>query len=192
MKKISRAAFHLKKVKRGDKGGLLVSFDYELGGNSEIDSVNVKDFESTVEPHPDLMTKIRSLNPMLAETHYFSLFRSIANEVPFKATAAQKKALEMAYQTICEKIRPTGIALSGEDKNRGVIITGRIQTADGMSVGMNSQRIRLESQFYEFVPELENIIEDLEEEVYLYLYENKKSQLSLFDEDEQTETEETK
>ncbi len=181
MKKIARSQFHLRKVKRGDKGGLVIAFDYEMGGNSEIDRIKVKDFESTVEPHPDLTSRIRALLPMLVRTKHYGVLRDIAGESKFAATKKQAEFLEKAYQAIVEKVTATGIAISGTDKI-GVVITGKIETDGGMKSAMNTPRLQLDREVFGFEGELDTLVEELEEEVYNYLYENKKSQLSLFEE----------
>ena len=81
------------------------------------------------------------------------------------------------------KTTVTGVHLSGQDQNRGVIITGKIQCENGSSNAVNSPRLRFSSEVFGFEEELESEIDHIEDELYLYLHENKKAQLEAFAEE---------
>lgn len=82
-----------------------------------------------------------------------------------------------------EKVMATGLALSGTDDNEAVTLIGMYATEAGYGVPLVTHRIKFSDALYGNEEELKKCVEKVKREVYLYLYMNKKAQLSmLFDE----------
>jgi hypothetical protein len=151
---MQRSDFELKKIKLLDNGGTemisRVTFNDQTVNHAD------QTVKSTVEPHDDLVTPIRSLKKYLQKV------------VP----------LSPGFE---DRIKATGIALSGKDENVGVIITGKYETPSGKIVAINSDRITLEGSAYGFEEEMSVLLDTIADECYLYAIEGKKAQLSLFE-----------
>ncbi len=98
--------------------------------------------------------------------------------------------LEPRFTEIC-KILPeaiveiTGFALSGSDENPGVVITGKIMTESDIPIGLATHRISLSHDIYGFENELKKELEKATAEIKAYLFNYKRAQTSLFDEDDE-------
>jgi len=180
MRKPQRKDFTLEKVKSVKGGGLEINYEVEdvIGQEAYHDKDQKK---STKVPHPDLTGQLRLLVPMLARVYHFTFIREIVNTPEFKATKDQARLAERAVQGIIEKITVTGVSISGQDENKGIIITGTFN-GDQLNVKMaiNSHRIKFNSTVYGFEDGLEEIITKLTDEVYEYLFEGKQAQLEMF------------
>jgi hypothetical protein len=150
---MERSNFELKKVKILDNGGTEMISRVTYADQTVNHADNT--VKSTVEPHDDLVTPIRELKKYLQKV------------VPLS------KGFE-------DRIKATGIALSGKDENVGVIITGKYETPSGKVVAINSDRITLEGSAYGFEEEMAVLLDTIADECYLYAYECKQAQLSLF------------
>ena len=111
-------------------------------------------------PHSDLMEKLTDLQSFVGEV--FSIDK-------------------------IEKINPTGIILSGTEENEAVTITAKIITEAGIDVGVSTHRIKFDDGAYGNENILKEVCDKLREEVYQYLFKEKRSQLSMFDESEEDE-----
>lgn len=181
MKTVSEKAFSLSKVKVIRGGGLDVNFEVEEAIGAEIYLENYH-LASSKEIHPDLQKLFDRLKPIMARVYHLSFFRSLLDTPDFKATKKQKKLAEVAFKEITNKITVTGVSLSGKDDNVGVVITGTFTADSNQKMAINSHRMKFTDERYGFEEELEEIIGDIEREVYAFLFKNKKAQLTLFDE----------
>ena len=92
----------------------------------------------------------------------------------------QKEIAEDFAKEMMNNIEVRGISLSGKDDNAGVIITGLFTTYNNQKTCINSPRIKLSVDSFGFEEELEEIVTEIEEEVYDFLFKGKKAQLELF------------
>ena len=181
MKTPSEKAFSLSKVKVISGGGLDVNFEVEEAIGAEVYRENYH-LASSKEIHPDLQKLFDRLKPIMARVYHLSFFRTLLDTPDFKATKKQKELAEIAFKEITNKISVTGVSLSGKDDNVGVVITGAFTADSNQKMAINSHRMKFNDERYGFEEELEEIVGDIDREVYAFLFKNKKAQLTLFDE----------
>lgn len=168
----SRENFSLKKVKLlNDSRGLNV--DYSMiqkdGALSSNEKINI---ESHFAPHPDLTNSIEQLSEYAVKS--CGLLKAVNDS---KANEFNKY-----LNRIKEDFYPSGISLSGSEEKLGAIITGIWNCHDNYKIALNTPRIILSGEGFGFEEELSELITKIEDEVYSYLFEGKKAQLSLMDE----------
>lgn len=181
MKVPDEKAFALSKVKTISDGGLDVHFEVEEVCGVEIYRENYH-VCSTKEIHPDLQRLFDKLKPIMARVYHLSFFRSLLETPDFKATKKQCELAESAFSEVLKKLNVTGISLSGKDDNVGVVLTGTFTADSNQKMAINSHRMKFKDSRYGFEEEMEEIIGEIESEVYAFLFKNKKAQLEIFDE----------
>lgn len=181
MKTPSENSFALSKVKTISGGGLDVHFEVEEACGAEVYRENYH-LSSSKEIHPDLKKLFDQLKPILARVYHLSFFRSLIETPDFKATKKQQELAEEAFKEVLAKLDVTGISLSGKDNNVGVVLTGTFTADSNQKMAINSHRMKFSDTRYGFEEEMEEIIGNIETEVYAFLFKNKRAQLELFDE----------
>lgn len=181
MKTPSEKAFSLSKVKVINGGGLDVHFEVEEACGAEVYRENYH-LSSGKEIHPDLQHLFDRLKPIMSRVYHLSFFRSLLETPDFKATKKQVELAEEAFKEVTAKLNVTGISLSGKDANVGVVLTGTFTADSNQKMAINSHRMKFSDTRYGFEEELEEIIGQIETEVYAFLFKNKRAQLELFDE----------
>jgi len=71
--------------------------------------------------------------------------------------------------------------VSGEENKRGVVITSTFTVDNNQKVAMNTPRILLSAESRGFEEQLSNLVDDIEAEVYAFVYENKVANPEIFD-----------
>lgn len=181
MRTPSESAFALSKVKIIPGGGLDVHFEVEEACGSEVYDEKYH-LASTKGIHPDLQKLFDSLRPIMARVYHFTFFRSVMDVPDFKATKRQRELAEKAYKEIEDKLKITGLSLSGKDDNVGVVLTATFTADSNQKMAINSHRMKFSDERYGFEEEMEDIVGKIESEVYQFLFKNKKQQMELFDE----------
>lgn len=181
---IKRENFSLAKLKVLKGGGIESTVKVELTMDGSFMEIE-RNQKTPIIPHPDLLTPIEGMKEYLLISCGFMGVRTMVNGFEFHATNKQKEATEKYVDLLKGKTTVTGVHISGQDQNEGVIITGKIQAENGSNIAINSPRIRFRSEVFGFEDDLEGQIHVIETEAYLYLQENKKAQLDAFTEDEQ-------
>lgn len=190
MKTPSENTFALSKVKVISGGGLDVHFEVEEACGAEVYRENYH-LSSSKEIHPDLKKLFDQLKPIMARVYHLSFFRSLIETPDFKATKKQQELAEEAFKEVLAKLDVTGISLSGKDNNVGVVLTGTFTADSNQKMAINSHRMKFSDTRYGFEEEMEEIIGEIESEVYQFLFKGKKCQMELFEnEDFDEETEE--
>ena len=138
--------------------------------------------KTPIVPHPALENAVRELKEKLLVSTGFMDMRTLVESKEFNATANQKDAVAKAIDLIKSKTTVTGVHVSGEDKTRGVIISGKITSANGSAIAVNSPRMRFTSSVFGFEEDLESEIANIETELFAYLHEGKKAQLEIMNE----------
>lgn len=176
--------FSLEKVKLVSDGGLDVHFELiDVEGNLTFTDKNHK--TSNKEPHPDLVTKIKALKPILAELWGYHAVKILTGAEKFKGSHEQQEAGKREYLEQLKKIEVTGIILYGKGTDLQVKITGKRQIYKKIYLPMLSSKIKLSDTIFGFEGDLEEIVEEIRKEVYEYLFNGKQAQLSLFGDKEQ-------
>lgn len=176
-----RENFTMKAVKSIDLTSLQITAESTKANGVQYFTVP---YSGTYEitPHPDLTDLFKSLKDTLAQWYGYTSIRSVVNEPRFKADKAQIKHIESFIEQRLEKIRVTGISLSGNDMDK-IAIKG---TYDGNPI--NTKPIHFSTETYDG-EKLKEISKSLEDEVFEYLFKDKKSEMDLFDDDEQNQEE---
>lgn len=176
----SEKSFSLTKVKLLKEGGLDVHYEVvEVVGMSSYN--NKYHVESAKDIHPDLARCFTQLVPIMGRIFNITSFLSMIETPDFKATKEQKNIARDFAEEALQNIEIRGVSLSGKDDNVGVVITGLFTVANGYKTAINSPRIKFNADSFGFEEELENIISEIEQETYLFLFKGKKAQLELFD-----------
>jgi hypothetical protein len=179
MKKVpKKEQFLLKQVKV--KSGVVefkATLEYADGQDVIRPELNDK---YPVEPHPHMIEALNKLKRPLAKVHGLIDLELIVDQKDFAATPAQQIYAANHTQDKLAKVTITGVAISGEDKNRGIVITGIF---DGQAI--NSKRLKFTGKKYGFEDELEEIVDEIEEEVFEFAFRGKKAQLDLAFEEEE-------
>ena len=81
---------------------------------------------------------------------------------------------------MADRLSISGFALSGKENTRGIIITSTFKADTKQVMAINSHRIRFDVTTYGFEEDIEDIVDDLHDEVYAYIWEGKSAQLELF------------
>jgi len=134
--------------------------------------------KSDIMPHPDLTNKINDLKGYLAKAYHYEKLYNAGRKL--KKTEDENFTNE--YLDILNQIEVMGISIGGNDNLRGVVISGKMESNNGAKVAMNTPRIVFESEKLGYESEVEEKIIDISEEIYAYLFENKKANKELFDE----------
>jgi len=179
--------FTLSKLRYKD-GIVSIIAKAEFAEGDRIDTQKIDD-DFTFEPHEDLTSPLLKLKDALASCHGHKLIETLVMSTEFKATPAQKKSVELALESELMDIKVSGISISGQDQNRGCVISG---SYDGQAI--NSKRIKLSptSQmtlgFEDVVNEACDLIID---EAFKYLYEQKRGEVTVLTDAAQTDIEDT-
>lgn len=163
MTTINRGQFSLKKLKLLANGGVMYNDCITLGSEDGIVNRDSGNREKTTEPAETLTNPVRSLKEQLKAVF------------PFKSG-------------FDDKVKATGISISGEGDNRGIVITGTFEVLSGRTVAINSDRITFsgETPYGIDLPLLEETVEIIEDEAFEYIYNGKKAQMTImFDEVEE-------
>jgi hypothetical protein len=179
MKNPSKTNFKLNKLKLISGGGLSVEYTLqEVIGADTYQSKQKQD--STKQAHLDLEENLIALAPMVAQVFCFTNARDIVMSPVFKADILQKESVAKYVDFIHEKIRITGIAVSGEEGKRGVVITASFAVDNNQRVAINTPRILLVSESRGFEAKLIAIVDSLESEAYDFIYNSKVANPEIF------------
>lgn len=183
----------LHKVKTLNGGGLEATYR-ELIREDNTEHIDEHSKKSPVDPHPDLTDQLEELKTILARCYNINtidLLRTSPNldqqeKEAFEIVASliDKMALESMKKITVTGVNITGEKAEGTDK-RAIVITGKLYQANGSQIAMNSPRIKMNQDQFGFEDQVATIIEKLEEEVRAYIFDGKKAQLDLFDDQEE-------
>lgn len=172
-------AFALSKVKTLKDGGLDVHYEVtETVGNESY--TNKYHVESAKDIHPDLRDCFDRLRPIMGRIFNITSFLSMVETSDFKATKKQSELSRDFADEMLKNIEVRGVALSGQDDNVGCVLTGLFTVSNNQKTAINSPRMKFNTETFGFEEELEEIICDIENEVYAFLFKGKKAQLELF------------
>lgn len=172
-------AFALSKVKTLKDGGLDVHYEVtETVGNESY--TNKYHVESAKDIHPDLRNCFDRLRPIMGRIFNITSFLSLMDTPDMKANQKQKDAARNFADEMLKNIEVRGVSLSGDGDNLGVVLTGLFTVSNNQKTCINSPRIKFNTESFGFEEELEDIVGKIECEVYEFLFNGKRAQLSLF------------
>ena len=172
MKKLTLAEFDLQKVKLNKKG-LDVSF-WEKGNNNEMITI-----ESDTLPHPDLTDKLAEFKELFAESMETLDGWEFARENNRKNEEALRAAIRGRQEEI-DRFTVSGVVLKGKNEYLGIAITGYRSTENGKA-GITSQIIRFTEAEDNINAQATDLFDDLQKEIWMYLFKGKKLQPDLMD-----------
>lgn len=172
-------SFALSKVKTLKDGGVDVHYEVmeTIGSESYTNKYHV---ESAKDIHPDLRKCFDRLRPIMGRIFNITSFLSLMETTDMKANQRQKDTARDFAEEMLKNIEVRGVCLSGKDDNVGCILTGLFTVSNNQKTAINSPRLKLDAESFGFEEELEDIISDIEREVYAFLFKGKKAQLELF------------
>lgn len=175
----SEKSFALSKVKIIKDGGLDVHYEVTetVGNESYINKYHV---ESVKDVHPDLLKLFKRMRPIMARLFNVTSFLSMVETDDFKATKKQKELAREFGDEASSNIEVRAVSFSGSGDNVGVVLTGLFTFINGQKAAINSPRLKFEVFSFGFEEELEEICQEIESEVYAFLFKNKHAQLELF------------
>lgn len=183
----TKEKFSLSKVKLLKDGGIDVH--YEVTEVVENESyTNKYHVLSAKDIHPDLRNCFDRLRPIMGRIFNITSFLSLMDTPDMKANQKQKDAARNFADEMLKNIEVRGVSLSGQDDNVGVVLTGLFTVSTNQKTAINSPRLKFNIETFGFEEELENIVCDIENEVYAFLFKGKKAQLELFGADGEPNT----
>lgn len=175
----TKEKFSLSKVKLLKDGGLDVHFEVtEVVGNESY--TNKYHVLSAKDIHPDLRKLFKDLCPIMGRVFNITSFKSMIATPDFKATKKQIEIADSFANECLENIEVRGVSLSGQDDNVGVVLTGLFTVSNNQKTAINTPRMKYAVETFGFEEELENIVCDIENEVYEFLFDGKRAQMDLF------------
>lgn len=187
LKTIKRDEFVLIKLKALDSKGVSVVY-----ANSDPKDEKTYSIESQHHAHEDLKVLLNRLKPIVAKIFHWNFGMKVLDEKLFGTTAQQSQFLTTFYNEMIDKITVTGIGISGMGDKQGVVITSVFDSLQG-GVAVNSKAIKFNGTKYGFEEEVEELVEEIRKEVFLFVDQGKveaDDQLDLFPEDEDDDLEE--
>lgn len=133
--------------------------------------------------HPDFDKALNKLKIYLAKNYHVvdateMLLSEIKQEIISVKDSTIVDRLKEIQKDLLSKITVTGISISGGEDFRGVIISGKIEGLSSNSA-MNTTRIVFGQSTLGFEKEVEVLCNAVEDEVWEYLDNKKRSQLEL-------------
>lgn len=175
----TKEKFSLSKVKLLKDGGLDVHYEVtEVVGNESY--TNKYHVLSAKDIHPDLRKLFKDLCPIMGRVFNITSFKSMIATPDFKATKKQIEIADSFANECLGNIEVRGISLSGQDDNVGVVLTGLFTVSNNQKTAINTPRMKYAVETFGFEEELENIVCDIESEVYEFLFDGKRAQMDLF------------
>jgi hypothetical protein len=184
MRKINREKFKLSKIKLVGGGGLALKFDLEeiIGSDSYISSEDIK---SSKEPHPDLADAVQEMRGMVGQIFGLSSIKTVTDSPKFGVDKVQGKFVQSWVDEMISRINITGISISGAEDKRGIVITATYLVDNRQRVAWNTPRVMLNGESRGFEERLKELVEIIEEEAFLFLYESKVANPEMFDYNEE-------
>ena len=98
----------------------------------------------------------------------------------FKATTYERDIAAAFAEGCLDNVEVRGVSLSGQHDNVGVVLIGLFTISNNQKTAINTPRMKYNVETFGFEVELENIVSNIENEVYEFLFEGKKAQMDLF------------
>lgn len=180
LKKPDRGQFTIGAVKSPKRDSLTIEAHSMVVDGPESYKIPYKG-PFPVVPHPTLLGCFDKLKPYFAEYFGYTHFESVVKENLFGAKKEQLKMAEEVTSAFMSEIKVTGISYPGSNRD-GVIITGTYK-----GCAMNTKKMYFSNENHG--KDLEVICDELDDEVFEYMFNGKKAQLDMFDEESDSQEE---
>lgn len=180
---MNKEDFQLKKVKVDDAGKCEISYLHTIT-EKEIAYSDTHIVSSPRICHQDLKNILKELVVYLADANSLKPHRALPkmSAKPQDAIKQLKQVFNQMDQEIHDSITVTGIALAGDEESESVVVTGK-RRVHHTGVALNCPTMHKNGDSFGFESKVFEIVEKIKEEVFLYLTENKRSDITLFDEE---------
>lgn len=172
MKKLEAAEFDLQKIELNSKKGVSISF-WEKGNGNDLFKL-----ESDSAPHPDLTAKLAEFRELFAISMETLTGWEMARENTRKNEELLRECVR-GYNDEIERYSVSSINLVGKNEYFGIKVKGARKTESG-TVVMTSPTIRFEDADGNINANATDLFDDIQNEVYLYVYKNKRAQFDIF------------
>jgi hypothetical protein len=169
VKSTDRASLELLAIGKVSEGALTNEIPYQGKGKNSYQVI----------PHSDLFELFDKLKERFAQYFGFHSAKVLVKSKEFGGTKAHQKYMDKHYQEVLETIKINGVSFTGKDEDG--FATGLIVKGTFKGCALNTKQLHFANQ--EFGEEIREIADKIEDEVYSYLFEDKKSELALFDEE---------
>ncbi len=169
VKSTDRASLELLAIGKVSEGALTNEIPYQGKGKNSYQVI----------PHPDLFELFDKLKERFAQYFGFNSSKVLVKSKEFGGTKAHAKYIEKHYEEVLNDIKINGVSFTGKDEDgfaTGIIVKGTFK-----GCALNTKQLHFKNQ--EFGEEIRDIADKLEDEVYDYLFNDKKAELALFDEE---------
>lgn len=164
---LTRNQFELKKLKI-EKDKLLVDFVEARQGDKGLVKV-VHSVDAPFVAHPDLINTLDKMTLYVAQQYGYHKLTNEHNDEE--------------YKDMLNRISVYGLSVSGSEQLKGAVINGKIKLEDEGTRALPTGRIVFSSEKLGYEQEVKQLVELVEQEVYACLFQNKRAQLDLFDQD---------
>jgi hypothetical protein len=133
-------------------------------------------------PHPDLFTKINDLKSYFLDKTGYSQYIDLCRELTIDD---QDKRLRVAeeFENLMQRTSITGLSFQGDETSQGVSINGYIKYPKGGGNGISSKKITFGKQNLGYENDVEDKCDEIKKEVYAFLFQGKKAQQEMFDQE---------
>lgn len=172
--------FDLQKFKI-DKDSMKVEFNEVRKTNDGTIKIP-HSMEPPFQPHPDLLDLLSRMKSYVLKQYDYNTIYALRTK--------GNEEMKAAWKELNQNLTVTGFTLIGSENLKGAIITAKIKTESGTRA-LPTGRIVFSSDKLGYEKECEVLTDELKKEVYSCLFENKRAQLDLF-QDESKSKKETK
>lgn len=145
-------------------------------------------------PHPDLVNSLQMLNTYVCRTVHLDALDNVRG---FIESQENKKDVKVFIQQmvqrqseILDSIDVRSISIKGENDKIAVVISS-VLSCKGNATALNTPRIPLSRSTYGFEVALAESVDEIEEEVFQYLFSGKEAQIQMnFEENDGDQSEE--
>lgn len=170
---LKESEFDLKKFKL-DKDSMIVEFE-EVRQTNDGQVKIPHSMNPPFQPHPDLLDLLSRMKSYVLKQYDYNQLYMQRNE----ESKEDQSKLKEAWQELNKNLTVSGFSISGSDQLKGAVITAKLKTESGTRA-MPTGRIVFSSDKLGYEKEVEVLTDELKTEVYACLFENKRAQLDLF------------
>ena len=169
--------FNLKKVSKKE-GGLNSIFSL----TREVNGVPKEVFGHLIDKdpcHPTILDLFNDLRGIMGRVYFITFMGALSEAKEFKATAEQKAYIDKTIAELKSKITITGVQIDGTGENHGIKVFGTLATETNDPIPLRTHRIRFSGDTYGIEDKLKALADAIEDEVFQYHFEGKRSQATI-------------
>ena len=154
----------------------------DLNHNGAVEQKQTIKLHNSANPHPDLPNEMARLRPIIAKLLGYDYAESLI-QADVKLSTEVREQLDALKTLRVDRITPIAVSISGSEEKKGVVISYMYKQVDGRTSCFNTPRIPLNQETLGIEEDLDEVVHDIEVELWAYQDGNKRSQLEIFDND---------